>query len=382
MSIEEATRDTITRHVQEVAPPPVDVPSLVGRGRRRRTIRTAVGTLATLTVLGGAAGLGGWLMTDGSDSPTRDDLAPARTGNAQGPESINAPQRVFRTEDRVHLDGKSYPTERMSFGTGAHLVPQGITYPDERTGVPHLLRSDGSREALAPDQPTFGNEYGEWMASAPDSGLVAWSEIGDGKVELVAYDTGTGEEVARRRVPCEGPSGGQCPTPYVASDDVVFVHGPAGGTTAWQPATDRWTFLGAGEVSDARGHTVSLFPGSDDVDVSALGPEWELLELDSEHWREQEESGNVEALMSYDGAWVSDPWTFYVEDWRNPDRALRFKSPGEVVESQFDTDGSVLFVTMDMDTGEYRAWDCPVDAGCEPLTDPSRQEIRLLASDT
>lgn len=383
MSIEEATRDTIMRHVEEATPPPVDVPSLVGRGRRRRNLRAGVGALAALAVIGGAAGLGGWLMTGDADAPAaRDDSIPSRTGDAPGPESIDAPQRVFRTQDRIFLNGESYPAEGIPFGTGAHLVPQGITYPDARTRVPHLLRSDGSREALAPDRPAFGTRYGEWMASAPDSGLVAWSEHGGGEVELVALDAGSGEEVARRRVACEGPEGGRCAVPYVVSDDVVFVAGPGGGTIAWQPADDRWVPLGDGEVSDARGHTVSLFPGSEDLDLSRLGPEWELVELDSDHWREQEESGDVEALLSFDGDWVSDPRAFYVEDWREPERTLTFRPPGEVAESQFDTDGSVLFVTVDQDNGEYRVWDCPVDARCEPLTAPSGQEIRLLASDT
>lgn len=244
------------------------------------------------------------------------------------------------------------------------------------------MKRDGSQVALAPKRPAYGTRYSGWVAADATSPLVAWGEISPTGVDLVAYDTAKGAEIARKRMNCENTeatSGLGCATAYVASDGVVFVLAGGPETIAWRPADGTWLRLGDGSVSQAHGKVADTFPGPDTLDLSLLGHGWSRLKLTGPFWEEQEKQGDAEALLSFDGSWVTDQEGKRVEDWRNPDATVTYDPPGNEIAGQYDTDGSMLFVTES--AGKYQAWDCTVTAKCEPLTEPTDEVIRFFSWD-
>lgn len=384
MSLEESLRESISARVQAVTPPPVPMQTLVSRGRRRQAIRrSAVACGGVLAVAAVAVAVsGGPTLWPNSSQHVTEPAAPIVENGAAGPVGIPGPTEVFTTDESVSIDGKSFELGNFPTGSGPHVGMEGIAYPAADSGVPYLLRSSGERTQLAPDQPAFGTTYEPWVAADSATPMVAWAESAESSVELVAFDTNKGTEIDRRRLSCtENNSGTFCPRPYAAVHGVVFVM-DGGRTMAWRPADDLWVSLGQGNVSEARGFTVSLFAGVGDLDLSPLGPEWSVLEVSGPYWKEIEKHGDIEALLSFDGEWITDANGLRVEAWRDPSKALILGPPGRVTESQFDTDGSVLYVTEDSESGKFRVWDCPADAKCVSLTKPSASAPRLMAWDT
>ena len=384
MSLEESVRESISTQVRVVTPPPAPIEALVSRGRRRRTIRRSVATFGGVLTVAAviAATSGGPGLWPDSSQHVPEPAAPIVENGAAGPVGIPGPTEVFTTDSSISIDGKSFDLGNFPTGTGPHVGMEGIAYPAADTGVPFLIRSSGERTQLAPGQPAFGAKYDSWVAADSASPMVAWSESTDSTVELVAYDTDAGKEIGRRRLSCtENKFGVFCPRPYAAVHGVVFVM-DGGKTVAWRPADDLWVNLGQGNVSEARGFTVSLFAGIGNLDLSPLGPEWSVLEVSGPYWKEIEKHGDIEALLSFDGEWITDANGLRVEAWRDPSKALVLGPPGRVTESQFDTDGSVLYVTEEEGTGMFRVWDCPQDAKCVALTEPSRSAPHLMAWDT
>lgn len=396
--MEARVKQTFDHRTDELVPPPVDVASLVRRGRQRRGWRNAGAAAMAVAVIGGTAYAASTVADNvGTDRPTEGGL-PVVTGGATGPKPVAGPTAVFHTKSSVSIDGRTYPAGNFTWDTGAHVGQQGIAYPAARTGVPYLMTGDGSQIALASAQPRFGSRYGGWVAADAGSPLVAWGEVGPTGVELVAYDTAKRAEIGRKRVSCPTAASSSsfgCATPYVASDGVVFVHSNQPGTIAWRPADGTWLRLGAALVSQVHGKVVGTFPGADELDLAALGDGWSRLSLTGPFWEEQEKHGDVEALLSFDGSWVTDPEGKRVEDWRNPDSTVTYDPPGREVAAQYDTDGSMLYVTFEPtgetraskdkpwgeQLGSYRAWRCTTTAPCTPLTEPTDEEIRLISWD-
>lgn len=397
--METRVKQTFDHRTDELVPPPVDVASLVRRGRQRRGWRNAGVAAMAVAVIGGTAYAASTVTGNVEpDRPAKDGL-PVVTGGATGPEPIDGPTAVFHTKDSVSIDGRTYPAGNFPWDTGPHVGRLGIAYPAAKTGVPHLMKRDGSQVPLAPERPKFGDRYSGWVAADAASPLVAWGEVSRTGIDLVAYDTAKRSEIARKRVSCESndsTSAFGCVTAYVASDGVVFVLGGGPETFAWRPADGTWLRLGDGSVSQAHGKVVDTFPGPDKLDLSLLGAGWSRLKLTGPFWEEQEKQGDAEALLSFDGSWVTDPEGKRVEDWRNPDATVVYDPPGEEVAAQYDTDGSMLYVTFEPngqtkagtddkpwgeELGSWRAWRCTTTAPCAPLTEPTDQEIRLISWD-
>ncbi|WP_109508903.1 hypothetical protein [Nocardioides speluncae] len=382
--METRVKQTFDHRTDELVPPPVDVAALVRRGRRRRSWRSAGAAAVAVAVVGGTAYAAGTVAGDADPDPgrpTKEGL-PVVTGGAAGPQPVDGPTAVFHTKSSVSIDGRTYPAGNFPWDTGPHVGQLGVAYPAKRTGVPHLMKRDGSQVALAPDRPKVGDRYSGWVAADAASPLVAWGEVGPTGVDVVAYDTAKGSEIARKRVNCQNATSSSsfgCAVPYVASDGVVFVHTNRPGTIAWRPADGTWQRLGDGSVSQAHGKVVDTFSGPDQLDLSVLGDGWSRLRLTGPFWEEQEKQGDAEALLSFDGSWVTDPEGKRVEDWHNPEATVTYDPPGSEVAAQYDTDGSMLYVTMSGD--KYRAWDCTATARCEPLTEPTDEEIRLISWD-
>ena len=379
-AFEQHVHDTITEHLDKVGTPQPDVEALVRRARRRAASRNlaavATGVVAVIGVVS-TVSLGGGT---GSDRPAHTNGIPITTGGARGPAAIDAPTAVFHTKDSVWIDGKRHPTGNFTWDTGAHIGALGVAYPDNETGRPYLMRRDGEQVPLAPAQPAFGTDYAPWVAADASSPLVAWVERSADEVELVAFDTESMTEIARRHVTCEGDPqtwGYACVMPYVADSGVVFVH-EGRNTIAWRPATGGWDGLGEGLASQARGQVVGLFPGPDDV--RAPGPDWRVLNVAGSYWEKKEKHGDIEPLLSFDGSWVTDANGTRVENWADPEQTVTFHPPGEIEASQYDTDGSVLYVTRSGDG--HQVWDCTVTDKCTPASDPMTQEIRLIAWDS
>lgn len=369
MSIETQVREAIERHTTGSPPPVPDTAALLVRGRRRRHARvagTAVSAICVSVVVAVAAVSAiGPRWTAG-----RGDV-PVTTGGAEGPAAVTGPTEVFHTRDSVWVDGRRHPAGQLTWDTGAHVSSLGLVFPAEGTGVPYFLDRNGRQHQLAPDTPVLGGaSYDRWVAADSTGTLVSWAEITNDGAEVVAFDLATMREVARKRLPCDvdGTVSG-CPRPYVVSDGVVFVH-RADGTWAWRPGAGgqrSWVRLGDGFVAQAHSKTIGLFPGGT-IDLELLGAGWRVL------------SGVAgEPLLSFDGRYVVDANGAAVVEWQHPQRRVTYHPPGAPVESQFDTDGSVLFVTES--DGLYRVYDCTAQRRCEPVSEPMRQEIRLIAWD-
>lgn len=385
MNFEQAVRASLVTYVDEVSPPNIPLKAILVRGRRRRVVGrcvTACGGVVVLVLLAFVAGSAGLSLWPNSSQRVTDAAAPIVENGARGPAPIVGPREVFTFGNEISIDGKSFALGNFPQGTGPHIGRDGIAYPADKTGVPHLLRASGERVQLAPDRPQFGTAYTPWVAADSATPLVAWAETAETSIEIVAYNTHAGTEVARRRLACtENKQGVFCPRAYAAVNGVVFVI-DGGQTMGWRPADDLWVNLGQGTVSEARGHTLSLFAGIGSLDVTPLGPQWRVLKVTGPYWDKISRQGDIEALLSFDGEWVTDANGLRVENWQDPSKALTLGPPGKVDQSQFDTDGSVLFVTEDPDSKRFQVWDCPPDSKCLPLTDPSRRSPHLMAWDT
>jgi hypothetical protein len=383
VDFEGQVREVIGERLDRVVAPTADPAALLRRARRRTARRTVSGVAAgAVAVLGVVTIVNLGTSQHGAHRGEHSSGVPITTAGARGPAAVDAPTAVFHTKKNVWIDGNSYPAGNFTWSTGAHIGARGIAYPDKKTGRPYLMRRNGEQVPLAPVHPAFGKDYAPWIAADASSPLVAWVERGATEVELVAFDTRSMTEVARKRVACTGDPqtwGYACVMPYVADSGVVFVH-DEGNTVGWQPATDRWDVLGRGLASQARGRVLGLFPGEDNVDVGALGDDWRVLHVSGPYWTEREKHGDIEPLLSFDGSWVTDANGTRVENWAAPEQTIRFDPPGKIQASQYDTDGSVLYVTSSH--GSYRVWDCTPTARCAPASSPMRQEIRLIAWDS
>jgi hypothetical protein len=379
-AFEQDVHNAIGEQLDRAGTPPPDIGRLVRRARRKAVSRNlaavATGVVAVVGVvsivnLGGGAG-------SGSQEPTNG--VPVTTAGARGPAAIDAPTAVFHTKDAVWIDGARHAAGNFSWDTGAHIGALGIAYPDKESGRPYLMRRDGEQLPLGPARPTFGTDYAPWVAADASSPLVAWVERSADEVELVAFDTASMSEVARRHVTCQGDPetwGFACVVPYVADSGVVFVH-DGRNTVAWRPADDSWDVLGEGLASQARGRVLGLFAGPDGV--RAPGSDWRVLKVSGAYWEKKEKHGDIEPLLSFDGSWVTDANGTRVENWEHPEQTVTFHPPGEIEESQYDTDGSVLYVTRSSEGNQV--WDCTATERCTPASKPMSQEIRLIAWDS
>jgi hypothetical protein len=368
-------RETLDAHTSTVSPPPVDVTDLVRRGRRRRVIRSGVAVLVTAAVVVSAVAVSGALRGSPADTggPAR-DLSPAgglpiARGGAVGPKAVDGPRALFVTRQKVYLDGKSHAV-RLPWDTGAHVGRLGVAYPQPGTDRPMLLQRDGTPVPLAPPTPALaGATYDDWVAADGNGTFVAWAEQTKQGSEIVAFDTGTMQEVARTTLPCHGTGVARfCPRPYVVSDGLVFIFAYA-KAEVWDPATGTRKVLPDADIAQAHNKVLTTFEDRGTVDTGRIGPDWE-----------QAKAKGIGGLLSYDGGWLLDPdGNPKVVNWRAPDESITYRPPGTVTAAVFDTDGSVLVVTHDR--GLWTGWDCQLQGRCATVVPPSRQEIRLVAWD-
>jgi hypothetical protein len=381
--------------------PPVDAARLVRRGRRRRlerriwTAGAAVATAVVVALVTGAVPTGGLLPGDtgqrqqqAAHHRTHSQVAVASNG-ATGPRAVAGPRALFVTRTHTYVDGRT-SSVRLPWDTGAHVGRLGVAYPQPGTGArPMLLGRDGRTRPLAAASPALaGARYDRWVAADSDSGLVAWSEIRKDVADIVAFDTSTMTEVSRERVRCDvqGNETG-CPRPYVADGGLVFLD-RGSRATAWNPRTGSQVDLGA-LPSQAHRRVLTTFDDAGGDTASVLG----------RGWQQAHSPRGIEGLLSYDGGWIldanGDPTAV---NWRDPSQTIRYRPPGAVEAAEFDTDGSVLVVTVTGGgTGDggragassagsqqqsYTGWDCALGGKCAVVVPPQHAEIRLVAWDT
>jgi hypothetical protein len=302
-SFDQQVHDAIGEQLDRVTVPRPDPATLVLRARRRSAIRNASGLAACVA---GVIGIVTVLTLGGGTKPVgREHVGglPIATSGADGPVAVDGPTAVFHTKQNVWIDGVRYPAGNFAWDTGAHIGKLGVAYPDDQTGRPYLMLRNGEQVPLGPEEPAFGSDYAPWVAADASSPLVAWVERDDREIELVAFDTESMTEIARRHVTCEGKPdtwGYACVMPYVADSGVVFVHDQDFNTVAWQPADGTWQVLGKGLASQAHGRVLGLFAGSNEVDVSILGSGWWMLQVSGPHWEKKMRSGDIEPLLSFD----------------------------------------------------------------------------------
>jgi hypothetical protein len=379
-------RDSLERHVRAVTAPRPDVAGLVRRGRRRRGRRLAGVSALTVAALAGVATIGVAMMTgsgpgDGA-RPQRGGL-PIATRDATGPTPVDGPTGLFVTRSRVYLDGSSYAV-KLPWDTGAHVGRLGVAYPQPGSHRPMLLKRDGSTVPLAPATPAHpGATYDGWVAADGNGTLVAWAEQTKQDSEVVVLDTRSMKVVGRVTLPCVEQHGFlSCPLPYVVSDGVVFLDRGT-RSQSWDPATN--TFVDLGQLpSQAHHRVVTTFEDRGTVPVDRIGPGWE----------QAHSPRGVEGILSYDGGWILDNGgNPKVVNWRDPSQTITYRPPGEVAAAVFDTDGSVLVVTVTGDPSamapdggananlRWTGWDCKLEGPCRVVVPEQKQEIRLVAWD-
>ena len=380
-------RDSLDRHVRAVAPPRPDVADLVRRGRRRRTWRLAGVSAITVAALVGIATIGAALMTGtdpGRGFVTQRGGLPIADGGATGPQAVEGPTGLFVTRSRVYLGGRSYAV-KLPWDTGAHVGRLGVAYPAPGSHRPTLLTLSGTVRTLA-QRPSFPSAvFDEWVAADGNGPLVAWAEHTDEATEIVAYDTARDEVVGRTTLRChvDAEFGRYCPRPYVVSDGTVFVS-VFGGVRVWHPRDPTPGPLLGADIAQAHHKVVSTFEDRGRVPVDRIGPGWEQAQSPK----------GVEGILSYDGGWILDNGgNPKVVNWRDPTQTITYRPPGHVAASVFDTDGSVLVVTVagdpaatDLDGStnndlRWTGWDCKLGGGCRVVVPEQKQEIRLVAWD-
>jgi len=379
-------RDSLDRHVGAVAPPRPDVGDLVRRGRRRRGRRLAGVSALTVAALAGAAMFGVGLMTGAGPrggNVTPGGGLPISVGGATGPAVVDGPTGLFVTRSRVYLNGSSYAV-KLPWDTGAHVGRLGVAYPKPGGNRPMLLERDGTAVPLAPARPALpGATYDGWVAADGNGTLVAWAEHTRQKSQIVVLDTKTRKVVGRVTLPCVEQQGFlSCPRPYVVSDGIVFLD-RGGRSQAWDPATS--TFVDVSQLpSQAHSKVLTTFEDRGSIDTGRIGPGWEQAHPPK----------GVEGILSYDGGWILDNGgNPKVVNWRDPSQTITYRPPGVVAASVFDTDGSVLVVTVTGDPAaidpagttntdlRWTGWDCRLGGGCRVVVPEQKQEIRLVAWD-
>ena len=196
----------------------------------------------------------------------------------------------------------------------------------------------------------------------------------EGSVDLVMFDTEQMREIGRRTMSCSYRRSVEflfCPDTYVLSDGLVFSH-TRKGVFGWNPAgrsgeSAEWFAIQANDVMQAHRSTV-LHYDYDSGDFSGLGPDWTVADADEND------------RLSYDGQWLLDGST--IRSISSPVEKVTFDPPGQVIESQFDTSGSVLFsVALSKDRFQVFACDA-ANVECEPLSDVGAQPFRLVNTDS
>jgi hypothetical protein len=341
----ETLRESITSHLNELAPPPGDLSAVTVKGRRvrlRRNGRKALALAAGVVAIGFVA-----TQLAGGGAKPKHYPSVAAFNVAHGLRAYASPD----TNGMIHLGDHSYPAKGLGYlDTDATATPYGVLF-FAHDQTPRLLADDGQvvRLGAGPTSPTRNFEPSSTMEAA--SPLVAWTENDGGSAEVVIFDLQRSAVVATRAVPCDGAA---CDTVKVDGLDhgVAFVRTSA-GTFMWRHSENSWTQLGGPKlrVADVRNRTI-LYSGTAPT-----------LALNS--WRYVK--GAVDAELTFDGA--------NVLDWSN---TLKPTSPGghtitlgvggkgELAFFTFDTDGSVL-VAVDKNPSNpdvpSDVFDCDIPSG-------------------
>jgi hypothetical protein len=341
-------RDQLTSHLDGVAPPPADLPTVLRRGRRLRRRRTAVASSA----FGVAAAVAVAVVVTVGGRPLGGPELPrfSATGDVRLEDGLRAYAMPGR---ELFMAGRTFPGATLDFlDTDAVATPEGVVTYDH--ALPVLLEPSGETVQLdrgPADQLNGFHPTAKADAAAP---LVAYAVMVDGRETVKVYDLERREVVASGQAPCrEG-----CSDTVIDGLDsgTVFVRDHE-GTSTWDYATDTWSrFAGATtRVADVRNQVVLYQGPAPDSPVDG----WRYVR------------GAVDAQLSFDGAHVLY-WSAVLEPTRPGGTTLRLDEgpakPGYAFFT-FDTDGSVLVALGPAHSGDdFPVFDCTLaDGSCEAL---------------
>ncbi len=211
----------LTRQVEHLPTPPLDLELLVARGeqrlrRRRVAALTTAAAVVVVMVLGGVLVGGVDPKSSGPvDLPRRDD-SPTVSTVRQLVYADNIPGREMHFGNRVVNTGVAF----------AHIdmTDDGFVYTTGgRSSDGRLWFSDGGApEQIAARVCRDPHGYGVAVRTANAGSLVAWFECAKSTVQtLVVFDTATGREVVRQQLTAD------CPTKDLGTctlDDVIAGH--------------------------------------------------------------------------------------------------------------------------------------------------------------
>ena len=342
MRVEEQLKRTISERVSEVTAPSPDLGAVRrrGAGMRRRRMLGAGGALAAVVSVGLLAPA---LL---SQPPQAEESAPIAGLD------FSAGLRAFASPDPdggISFGGRVFPrTDMGQLDTDATATPFGLVFFDSSARA-HLLAEDGTDTVLAAP----GDDAGDFRPAAKADAvlpLVAFTQPGDGHVEVVLYDLRAGGAVDVLEVACSGSECGEV-TVEAVDRGLVFVR-TAEGTYVWAPEApepSRWTQLGEGRfrVADVRNGRILWADAPPTPSVGSPVADWRFV------------PGAIDAQLSFDGKHILS-WSRKLSPTA-PDGAPVVLEDVGAIFFTFDTDGSVLAATLGTEAHKY--YDCELASG-------------------
>jgi hypothetical protein len=202
---DEASRAREADELLVLAPPTIEDLARQQRSHDVAVLRRAA--MVAVPILLVAAGVGGYLATDGGSAPSgdEDEIGQVAVERAENP----APGVVWYADGRLHLDHVVLEVDGVRDMT---RLGNGVVYGDDEGRVVYAA-DDGSREVLGHKDPDVP------VAATDETGLAAWFD--PDTEEIVGIEVSTGHEFLRTGV-------ADRPRVVAVDGDVVYLVGGDG----------------------------------------------------------------------------------------------------------------------------------------------------------
>lgn len=344
MNVDETLRASVVRIGRSVEPPVPDVMEIRRRARRGQQRRALVG-LAAVAAVAAFVGGGFWYVGEQGNYPTPADPSPDR-GSAEVPERESPAGAVWYTDGVLHDDQESFTISPRP-ATNLAVVKHGVLFGDGSDAVIYQ-RQDGSTETLGDNAPLG-------PAGDPTSDLAVWFEARGRAVEIVVYDVGTDQELARTDL---GALDVQTPESMVGTDQppVLWVgDGQSGGPAVYFRAEEsvwRYDWTSGADPRRVRGEFARALDVGGDV-WALSGPHQRGITFKSSDGTELSTNASVEpdGSLSHDGRLYigySRRGTVVIDTATGKARLLHLGSHRLVMGMTWARDGTAIMLAPDV----------------------------------